>query len=1262
MKAPPSGRRTTRGAEAGSTSSPRAPRRHVAASGLGNQAMQSAGLRRQVQARGNLDLRDVHATAERGTTGASRQLPFAMEIQRSFGHHDISAVRAYVGGPAGNAAAAMGGVDGYAFGNAVAFSEQPDLELAVHEAAHVVQQRAGVRLPDGASRRGDAYERHADAVADRVARGESAEALLDALAGAGGSSGPVVQRYHGEDESLSPETTASMSDDELRETSSGTLSALAERRDEGAVENRELVRYEMARRGIEQPPPVAPARQVTIAGLIWSDDATYVRWMIEQLFSGQLGRSPQDARDEVDAYLQRIREEAGYSPVAGVPESVPERQPEIDFVTSVRDQIDTQLGVVQAELDAFIAEFSVGARVLGLQILDESERRIEHELERYGIESELVTVWRSDYDGLAHSSYMDVETRWSFGGGPDAAQQRQAMMSAAGEIAASERRLRTLRERRTLVADQLRLAESCTAPVCDPDDASDMDADIDGEGVAPTLFSLCQFATPELVGSADQLRDLLGSVDRSLAHLDQEHALLRADKEGEFPVIAAYTSGETIDLAGLDRLATAPSAAAIGEDAHEKLANIARVREELGDDLSIFELPQLLEMAKARYFVAPGSPRANAIQAEVDDIADASMWRSIAIAVISIGLGILAAIPTGGASLAVTGTVLAAEVAGLALDAYLLYQSVQDYELRSALTDTDFDRARVLSHDEPSLFWLAVDIVGTTVGLAGAMRAFREAARVRRAFVLARNVDEAAEQLAELRRLRDTGAITAEAAQRLEREMLRDISDPAIAAALGRGAAEAARPADEVAAAMGRALSDVVTPEDVARLSDELGLQVVTRAELDDAVRVLFDVVDHRIARPRMVAIGASATVGDVLAHRETVVLLRRMEAATAGLDRSFDDLIGTVVDSGGHLNPFPAGSEAFNAWMELRKYPELIQQRLARLGADGVSRSERELLREQVSFFETELATHAHTVQRAVLERGEDFIARAARSNEAAFAAGCPREIVLPDGSRFPIGQPGSQYYYAVGGPDGFVLRRYVDAVDAPAMSLRRTAAGVWELYEGELSRTEAALALVRSWPEPDQEAFRNAVAAAAGLDPRARVVPLAGIHPTNTTIGSLLDADTSRRLRAALVRSLSRNRTPAEARRIAREAMQSLRSHPIVVVRGTDQLRVYGYRRSFAASLPGGGPQVIEGDLHHWIPLYLGGDHRLANLYDLDRQAHREIHEILESVTFVDDITLDPNSIGRLDVDFERGVGILMPDGSIRLESLATYSVSTQ
>jgi hypothetical protein len=83
------------------------------------------------------------------------------------------------------------GAQGYATGSHVAFRGSPDLHTAAHEAAHTVQQRGGVQLAGGVGRAGDRYEQHADAVADAVVAGRSAEGLLDQMAGGGGGAAAV---------------------------------------------------------------------------------------------------------------------------------------------------------------------------------------------------------------------------------------------------------------------------------------------------------------------------------------------------------------------------------------------------------------------------------------------------------------------------------------------------------------------------------------------------------------------------------------------------------------------------------------------------------------------------------------------------------------------------------------------------------------------------------------------------------------------------------------------------------------------------------------------------------------------------------------------------------------------------------------------------------------------------------------------------------------------------------------------------------------
>lgn len=132
--------------------------------------------------------------AEQGTSGSAGSLPYLDQIQSSFGRHDVSGVRAYTDSSAAAGASAMG-AEAYAVGDQVAFGGAPTLHTSAHEAAHVVQQRAGVSLKGGVGQAGDPYERHADAVADKVVRGESAESLLDEMAGSGGGSGSrAIQR------------------------------------------------------------------------------------------------------------------------------------------------------------------------------------------------------------------------------------------------------------------------------------------------------------------------------------------------------------------------------------------------------------------------------------------------------------------------------------------------------------------------------------------------------------------------------------------------------------------------------------------------------------------------------------------------------------------------------------------------------------------------------------------------------------------------------------------------------------------------------------------------------------------------------------------------------------------------------------------------------------------------------------------------------------------------------------------------------------
>jgi hypothetical protein len=120
-------------------------------------------------------------------------------------------------------------------------------------------------------------------------------------------------------------------------------------------------------------------------------------------------------------------------------------------------------------------------------------------------------------------------------------------------------------------------------------------------------------------------------------------------------------------------------------------------------------------------------------------------------AAIALGLGLLAAIPTGGSSL-IAGVALAASVTGAAMSAYGAYEESQNYLLQSAAANTSLDRAYQISQDEPSLLWLAIDIAAAVADLGAAKAAFTTLKETIAAAKAARSIEKLPEVVGAMRR------------------------------------------------------------------------------------------------------------------------------------------------------------------------------------------------------------------------------------------------------------------------------------------------------------------------------------------------------------------------------------------------------------------------------------------------------------------------------------------------------------------------------
>ena|GEM_PF-6792507 len=183
----------------------------------GNRAVsQMLAVQRDAEARGLHEPSDeeIHSTAAGGIRTPATTLPFLDRLQASFGRHSVGPIKAHVGPEAARASQAMNAMV-FASGEHVVFGGTPDLRTAAHEAAHVVQQRAGVQLGGGIGRDGDVYERDAVAVADNVVAGRLAEGMLESVAAANTEShfGRRVQRSH--EEKMVQRSTGSYDGDNL---------------------------------------------------------------------------------------------------------------------------------------------------------------------------------------------------------------------------------------------------------------------------------------------------------------------------------------------------------------------------------------------------------------------------------------------------------------------------------------------------------------------------------------------------------------------------------------------------------------------------------------------------------------------------------------------------------------------------------------------------------------------------------------------------------------------------------------------------------------------------------------------------------------------------------------------------------------------------------------------------------------------------------------------------------------------------------------
>lgn len=233
----------------------------------------------------------------------------------------------------------------------------------------------------------------------------------------------------------------------------------------------------------------------------------------------------------------------------------------------------------------------------------------------------------------------------------------------------------------------------------------------------------------------------LAAAEEEVRRTHERYNVVRNEKEILFPVLASFTDYgflHTYELKkvrrDLEKVARGAkggpqTVGLVARDVFERLEHIEEVRRALKNGrLNIWAADNLIAVVKAELGLPRGSLADKIVEWKVDKDASDKSLRDMLIGLVAFGLGLLAAPLTGGGSLAIAAGV-AARVGSVAISTVLTVQSVREHLLAKAVSATDFDKARLLSTADPSLFWLALDIVGVIGDIDDAVKAFRNLAK-----------------------------------------------------------------------------------------------------------------------------------------------------------------------------------------------------------------------------------------------------------------------------------------------------------------------------------------------------------------------------------------------------------------------------------------------------------------------------------------------------------------------------------------------------
>jgi hypothetical protein len=235
------------------------------------------------------------------------------------------------------------------------------------------------------------------------------------------------------------------------------------------------------------------------------------------------------------------------------------------------------------------------------------------------------------------------------------------------------------------------------------------------------------------------------SVAKEVEALKKTYNDSRAVLSAMFPVLAAFSDLDK-STDDLETIANTPPgqqiADLVGAKIGETLKNIVKSEKGLDpehDDVNVWTLDPIVGLTKEQLGAETNPVLKTLVEEKVGRERPGPLG-AICLGVLNIAAILLAA-PTGGVSLAIA--------AGVNIAVTAIH--VQEYLMQKALAGSAFDKARALSQDDPSLFWLAFEIVGTILDVGAAVAAFKTVGPLAKLALAAKEGEEADEALEALR-------------------------------------------------------------------------------------------------------------------------------------------------------------------------------------------------------------------------------------------------------------------------------------------------------------------------------------------------------------------------------------------------------------------------------------------------------------------------------------------------------------------------------